>query len=144
KNYSNHDLAELDLVELIEVVWSKKYKIIGVTLFALVASFILLGFVNKEYSSNTILAPAFDETTQGMGLNGSELGGLASLAGFNLSQNQIDPSQLALSVLTSRKFLVEFIKENDLAPILLAGDSYDLDALQYEFDKEVFDPEANE
>lgn len=141
-NLRDRDLSEVNLVELFDYLWKRKLIILIVVAVAFLSSYFISGNLNKKYTSNVLLAPASEQESSNMGLNAPELGGLASLAGLNVGNRRVDPSQLALSILLSRKFLINFIKENELAPFLVAAESYNEDLSEFNFNREIYDPET--
>jgi uncharacterized protein involved in exopolysaccharide biosynthesis len=105
----------LDLAEIWSVVRLKKWWISGICL--LVVS-VVLGYVfttDNWYKAQVLLRLADSRPTQGLSSQLSGLGGLASLAGLNVSSgSNAEP----LAVLTSREFTSSFITELDLLPVL--------------------------
>lgn len=76
----------------------------------------------------------------GLGGIGSQLGGLASLAGVNLSSmGAVDKTDLALELLKSKQFIGEFIAANNMLIPLMAAKSYDLTSKQFVIDDEIYD-----
>ena len=104
-----HD-DEIDLLELIKVLWDEKRKIIAITAVALFISVIYSLSQPNIYHSEALLAPAGDEGSGGISKLAGQFGGLASLAGVSLPENGVNKSDLALEVLKSRKFVREFVE----------------------------------
>lgn len=70
------------------------------------------------YRSETLLA-FNDEKMSGLNLGGaaSQLGGLASLAGINIGGSESE-KEIAVALLTSRRFLEAFVEDHQLLPVL--------------------------
>ena len=104
---------EIDLIELVKVVWSRRWFIAKVT-GVFVALGLLIAFTSpKEYETSCTLIP---EAMGGDGNLGGSLGGLASLAGINLGGlpggvgGSINPG-LYRSVARSTPFLISLMNE---------------------------------
>ena len=115
----SEDLDEtIDLQALLARIAAKRWWMISSVVLC-TALFGAMAFrMPPIYRVATILAPASSERSAGLaGLGGSELGGLASLAGLNLGPRDADTEQ-ALAVLRSREFTERFITEKSLMPKL--------------------------
>ncbi|WP_075352121.1 Wzz/FepE/Etk N-terminal domain-containing protein [Algoriphagus marinus] len=80
ENTSKISFAEIDLISLAIIVWKKRKVVLMITF-----AFAFLGIVTaliapKEFSATATFIPQMDESAK----SGASLGGLASLAGFNL------------------------------------------------------------
>lgn len=135
---------EIDLRELFSVIWQGKWLIAGVTLVFAVASVVIALMLPNIYKSEALLAPASEEQGAG-GLAGlaSQFGGLASMAGINLSGNNVtDKTQLAIEVLKSRQFLGEFIEKHQILPELMAVDKWSMADNTLSFDPDIYVQES--
>jgi len=125
--YGQYEEDEIDLLAYWNVIWKKKWLIVGVSvLVAVLAAGISLTMPNV-YRAEALLAPVGAEGAKGGssllgGLGG--LGGLASLAGVSLGGGGSTEENLA--VLKSREFIWKFVKDENLMPILFA-DEWDTD-----------------
>ena len=118
----NYADDEIDLRELWQAIWCRKWSIIAITA---VVSFMALFFAlnaKNYYKAEVVLAPAQSGGKSG-GLG--QLGGLASLAGISMGGGG-GSSDTAIAILQSRQYGERFIKENDLKPLLFA-DSWDVE-----------------
>jgi len=106
---------EIDLLELWNTLWSKRVFIAKVTGTSMVLALIYALLSPVTYKAETIIVSASETQNTASSLT-AQLGGLASLAGVNLGGDQSTDTTLA--ILKSRTFLVDFVKENHLAPIL--------------------------
>ncbi|WP_394134988.1 Wzz/FepE/Etk N-terminal domain-containing protein [Shewanella algae] len=135
---------EIDLRELFSVIWQGKWLIAGVTLVFAIASVAIALMLPNIYKSEALLAPASEEQGAG-GLAGlaSQFGGLASMAGINLSSNNVtDKTQLAIEVLKSRQFIGEFIEKHQILPELMAVDKWNMVDNTLSFDQDVYVQES--
>jgi len=109
---------EVTLFDLWRVVWGGKYLIVLITgLFTAIAVVYAL-FATEWYRADALLVPA---DGQSMSEIDSQLGGLASLAGFRLGGGSGDSSE-AIAILRSRAFAREFILEFELISIFLQNE----------------------
>lgn len=110
------DEDEIDLAELWAALMKRKKLIaqitVVITLFAVLYSLTL----KNQFKSEALLAPT---TAQSGGSKlASQFGGLASLAGVSLPGSGGDATEEALAILKSRKFIVQYLKQNQIKPIL--------------------------
>ncbi|MEP4535153.1 MAG: Wzz/FepE/Etk N-terminal domain-containing protein [Cyclobacteriaceae bacterium] len=104
---------EIDLIELVKVIWSKRW-FIGKVTSVFMALGLLIAFTSpKEYETSCILIP---EAMDGGGGSLGSLGGLASLAGIDVgglsggSSSTINPG-LYRSVAQSTPFLLTLMSQ---------------------------------
>lgn len=100
------------------LLWTFKYRIFAFSLITAVVGAAYSYSLPNVYESQSVLLPS--------GLNDSgdlskKLGGLASIAGVNLSNSGGDDKlNIALQLLKSRAFLLEFAKNNNLDKLYFA------------------------
>lgn len=110
----------IDLLELWNTVWHQRKRIFISVFIAAVLSIIISLLLPNYYKAEVLLAPVTDEDSKGLSSALGSLGGLASLAGISVGSGT--NSEESLSVLTSKKFIWEFINDIGLMPILFADD----------------------
>ena len=133
---------EVDLGELLAVLWAGKKIIVVVTaVFALVSVIYALSIAN-EYKATAVISPSQGSGSSMLGSMSSQLGGLASLAGINVGGNSGGESERALEIMKSQSFIVEFIEKNDLAVPLMAVYGWDRISDQLEIDADLFNSET--
>lgn len=112
RNNAPYDDDEIDLAELWAALYKRKIMILGLAagLAVLVAIYSLT--LPNQYKASALLAPASGDG--GGGGLASQYGGLASLAGISLPKGSTSTAQTAMAVMQTRKFLSEFIAENQL------------------------------
>jgi uncharacterized protein involved in exopolysaccharide biosynthesis len=104
---------EIDLMEVGALVWSSRLLVLIVTMISTSVG-LAYAFLSTEWFRSEIVMVAADRKSAPAGLG--QLGGLASLAGINLSSGG-NPEPVA--VLKSRAFAESFITQMTLVPILL-------------------------
>ncbi|MBU2224854.1 MAG: LPS O-antigen length regulator [Gammaproteobacteria bacterium] len=130
---------QINLVSIVKELWRFKW-LVFITMFitAAVAVYAALQMPNI-YRTTTVLAPA-TEKKAGLGGLGSQLGGLASLAGVSLSgAGGVDKTDLAVELLKSKQFLSQFIQDNQLLLPLMAAKGWDLQTERFILDADVYD-----
>ena len=131
---------EIDLLQLIEVLWKKKIFIILVTsIFAIFSVFYALSLKNIYKSEAIVHIP---ESEGGETLSG--IGGLASMAGINISPRGMAKSAIAIETIKSRAFLKHLISFENVLPELMAPEKYDSELRKTVFDKQVYDEKTSE
>ncbi len=134
---------EIDLRELIGILWADKIKIIAITAIFAVVSVIYSMSIPNQYKATVLLAPA--QADDG-GLSGTlgQLGGLASLAGVNISGGEISESQIAQEILRSWSFVEDFIADNDLAVEVYAAEGWSRESNELKINQDAYDSESKE
>lgn len=118
------ELEEVRLGDLIRIAWHRKWLIVFTTIGFGVAGAILTQVVPKKYSATIVVDPVTNSSglsqMGGFSSIASEFGGLASLVGLHIGQeNSMRADTLAF--LQSRELTEKFIADNNLLPILYAG-----------------------
>ncbi len=132
---------ELDIRELVTVLWNGKWLIIAITfVFGLSSVFYSLSLPNI-YRSETIVAPSEESKGGGLANISSQFGGLASLAGINLGASGVDRTTIALEILKSRAFITKLVKKYEILPEIMAVKSWSPE-IGLEFDENLYDPET--
>lgn len=110
----------IDIIAIIRVMWLYRYAIgVASIIFALLA--VIVALTAKEiFRAEVVVTQVHDSALAGSvgGLAG-QLGGLASLAGVQLAGGGGDAN--ALGVLASQHLIEEFIKQQNLVPLLTEG-----------------------
>jgi uncharacterized protein involved in exopolysaccharide biosynthesis len=132
---------EIDLRELIAVLWAEKRLIVAVTAFFAIASVVFALLQTNIYRAEAVLAPA--DTEQSSGGLAAQFGGAAALLGVNVGNGAGNAISTALATLRSRQFLGRFIDENALLVPLFAS-SWDADSLTSIVDEDVYDVNTGE
>jgi LPS O-antigen subunit length determinant protein (WzzB/FepE family) len=108
----------IDVVAIISLMWRYRYFIISVSILGgLVAAYIALT-AREVFRAEVVVTEVHDNGLSDEKGLGGQLGGLASLAGLNLGPGGGDPS--VQGVLASRHLIEEFIKRQELVPLLTA------------------------
>lgn len=119
--YGYPEEEEIDLIELWQILWKRRLLIISVTLLCGFASAAISLLMPNVYRAEVLLSPVAEEGSKtGIASALGGLGGLASLAGVSLGAGSSVEESLA--VLKSRKFVWQFINQNQLMPQLFADD----------------------
>jgi uncharacterized protein involved in exopolysaccharide biosynthesis len=135
---TNDQYDEIDLRELLGVLWANKIKIIGVTAVFAVVSVIYALSVPNQYKASALLAPA---QQQSGGLSGAlgQLGGLASLAGVSIGGGDSSEAEVAQEIMKSWSFIEGFIADHDLAVEVYAAEGWSRESNQLKFDNDVYE-----
>lgn len=113
----DHEAEEFDLNALMRLWWQQRRLM---TVFSLIGAILvgILAFTSKPvFRAEAVVTEARDRGNGGLASLGSQLGGLASLAGLGLGGNLGGNAQYA-AILESRNLSEEFIKRNGLLPEL--------------------------
>ncbi len=112
------DDDEIDLFELWDMLWEGRWFVVVAGAFCTIAAVIIALRATPIYESRVTMVPAEQNTASG-GLSAlaGQFGGLASMAGINLGGGGGQIST-AVAILNSFAFKAEFIKDNNLMPVL--------------------------
>lgn len=114
---------EVTLRDLILAVWAGRWLVLILTILTTVAAGAAALLLPKEYEAATVISPVSSTNTPGQGGGSlssliSQFGGLASLAGLSISEDAKKAESLA--VLQSESLTEQYIRQNNLLPILFA------------------------
>lgn len=119
-DYSDQE-NEINLFALWETLLTAKVTLVLVTLCCLAAATAAAFLLPVKYQSTLTASFADDgKSTGGLGALAGQFGGLADLAGVNLSSGGSSRDS-ALAYLKSRVFIEGFIDENKLLPVIFAN-----------------------
>ncbi len=134
---------EIDLAELWRAIWAGKFIIIAITFVFAVASVFYALSKPDVYKASVLLSPVSSKGgSGGLGALTGQFGGLASLAGINLSGGGGDQTSIALATLESRSFIENFIKKHDLLVPLMAAKKWDRATDSLILDEELYDEKS--
>lgn len=133
---------EIELREFFRVLWRKKWLIIGIVILFAVAGVVYSLSLPNIYKSEGVYAPAQKEA--GDGRMAGQLGGLASLAGVNLSSGISSDIDQAIALITSWPFLEYVVVKHDLKPIIMGVEGWDRETNEPIWDDEIYDPLAKQ
>jgi hypothetical protein len=131
-----------DLGKFIGYLISKwKWFILFGLSFAVVFAVVSLQMPDK-YTSEVLLADADSSSGNMDGLAG-QLGGLASFAGININEGK-QKKLIALQILQSRQFLIDFVKVNKLEAFLIAVERWDKESDTLIYNDNIFSQDSQE
>lgn len=139
-NFVDKNEKEIDLKELFTVLWGGKWLIVSVTsIFSIIAIIYSLSLPNV-YQSRAILSPVGDSGGGGLNQVMKNYGGLASLAGVNLSSADASSNSVkALEKLNTLSFFENNIMPNIFLPDLMAFDSWDASNNKIIYNTDIYD-----
>ena len=113
----------VSLREFLLFIWRSRWVALAAGVLCAIAAAVAALVVTPEYTASVVMLPvsARGGSLDLGGASGSELSGLASLAGISLGgSNQIKTE--ALATLESEILTERYIRQNDLLPILFSND----------------------
>ncbi|MGL4466018.1 MAG: Wzz/FepE/Etk N-terminal domain-containing protein [Plesiomonas shigelloides] len=130
---------EIDLRELFAALWRGKWWIVASTLVGAGIAVIFALSQPNIYRSEALLAPSTEPQGGGLAAMAAQFGGLASLAGVNLSGGGSDKTAIAVEIGKSRQFLSHFIRQHQLEVPLMAVTKADKATGELVIDEDVYD-----
>jgi LPS O-antigen subunit length determinant protein (WzzB/FepE family) len=119
---------------------NQKWMLITVTAFFL-ASSIFIFFTPNTYKSSALLSIVDDTEAGGSGFQtmATRYGGLASIAGVSLGQDNDSKTDFVIATIRSRNFFEHLVNTLDILPSLLAARSYDAKTKTLILDEDMYD-----
>ena len=116
----------IDLGEVWRIIWWGKWKIISMTLIITACTIYYSLSIADEYESTAILIPSSSSGTSAISKLAGQFGGLASLAGVDLSRGKSgDKTTIAIELIKTWGFLESFIEANGLEIEVFAVKGWD-------------------
>ncbi|AWL11243.1 hypothetical protein HMF8227_00747 [Saliniradius amylolyticus] len=139
---SNSDSLDYSIRTLFYYLIRRWVYLLGIPFLISVGTAMWTLSLPNVYRSEALVAPSQNQSGELSSVTG-QLGGLASMAGISLGgKGAVDKVSLALETLTSRSFLLNFIKENELEVVLIAGEYWDDRERELVINKEIYDVET--
>lgn len=127
--------------ELIDHVIKDLWLIVCITLVGAFISVLVALWIPNKYTSYALLAPS-DSGSGGLSGLMRQYGGLASIAGVDIGGGeQSGKSELAVELLSSRKFSDYIVEKYKLRPALLAPKKWERDTNTLLFDEKLYNKE---
>ena len=140
ENSSSIVIEEIDLVEVLGVVWRGRLFVACVIVISGIASFFFFNSVPNEYKSTAILMPTSQSSSGSLSRLASQLGGIAPLIGVQM-QGSENKSLIALELMKTWGFLESFIERNKLQVEVYGVIGWDESKNELVIDKSLYDVE---
>ncbi|WP_172439700.1 Wzz/FepE/Etk N-terminal domain-containing protein [Pseudoalteromonas piscicida] len=134
--------AEISNLAIARYLLAQKMWILTPTFLIAVLSVIIVLMLPNIYRSDALLIPNSQTDSTLSGGLGSNLGGLASLAGLDLDSGESESVSIAIEVMKSRKFIHYFIEKYELEAVLFATTGWNRETNSLIFDREVYSTES--
>jgi uncharacterized protein involved in exopolysaccharide biosynthesis len=129
--------------DLLLVAKKEKVTLFLVIVLSFIISVAIAISLPNIYRSETIVMANDQSSPNGLlGSLSGQFGGLASLAGINLSSGGTDRTGYALEVIKSKEFLYQFIESYKIKLAIMAADRWEPSTNTLIFDKDVYDEES--
>lgn len=138
KNNNNISDKEIDLKQMFTILWKSKVYLFSIISIFTIAALIYSFSLPNIYKSKALLSPVGEQSA--IGSSSRSLGGIASLAGINLSPDANGNNSVkALDKLNSLSFFANNILPNIYLPDLMAIKSWNAATNTIVYDKNLFD-----
>ena len=132
---------EIDLNDLLKIIWHNKFKVISLSLLAMLLSLVISLSVSNIYTSTAILKPKNAENS--MPPSFGQLSSFASLGGIDLNSKNITKSDEAITRIKSFEFFSNNFIPNIRLENLVALDSWSYTNNQYTYNNDIYLPESD-
>lgn len=136
------DQGEIDILLIWNTFTQHFWMVSGVFIFTCILSVLVALSLPVKYSSFAVLAPANSNKSSGLSSLSSRFGGLASIAGIGLP-NQESKVDIAIEVARTWGFVEKFIVDHELEADLMAVSSWDSEENKLLYNEKTFDPNTN-
>lgn len=140
-NLSN--FRNIDFLMLIKLLVGHKFKNLAIILFFLICAVVYALSLPNVYKSEALYTSSSSNEQGALAGLASQFGGLAALGGINLGGSADEQIGIALEVLQSRKFLIEFINKHEIKKPLFAWEKWDIVNNEPIYDESVYDTKNN-
>jgi hypothetical protein len=130
------------MIEFIKDVIRFKWLVVMLVIIFFAGSIFFALITPNEFKAEAMLVPANDDSQSNLGL-GSQLGGLASLAGLSAGNSANDKVGLAKELLNDWYFVDSFIKNNNIKADILAVQGWDSATNKLLYDDDLYDSNTN-
>ena len=134
-NTVNSNVDEIDLRQLLDAIWQGKWVVVILTVTFSIASIAYSLSLPDIYKSRALLSTV-DSDSSSNAMN--SIGGLASIAGINLSAQVGGNTTKAITKLNTLSFFKENILPNIFLPDLMAIETWDAKSNTIYYDKSSF------
>ena len=135
---------EIDLRDLVPVIWRGKWLILAITLVFAMSSLMYAISLPNIYKSEALLAPVKQKSSSGgLAALAGQFGGLASMAGIELGESSSGSTQIAIEIMKSRKFISSFIEKHSILVQLMALKNWNIENNSLIFNDELYDVKNN-
>lgn len=139
--------SEEGIINVAAVIASIRQRSMPILLATVVVGMTTFGWMltlPDQYRAEVHLISTNSDDQLSFGSVGGDLGGIASLAGFDSrlgSDSRLD--RLALDVIKTQSFAADFLSgQTDLIPLLIAVEGWDLESSEVVFDESLYSPET--
>ena len=126
---------EIDLRELLQVVWEGKKLIILITSIVAISAVVFSLMLTNFYRSESVLVARQSQDSGAL----SQFSGLASLAGVGLPSSGGDGVIGVMELIKSREFVKHLMTFENVLPSMMAAKSYDAASQELYFDPKIYD-----
>ena len=129
-NLNDPSFFEMNLRELIDILWNSKGIIILITSAFAILSVVYALSLTNIYRSDSVLVGTGSQEVSPL----SQYAGLASRAGFQLPSSGADAVIETIEMIQSRAFVKHLLTFENVLPALMATESYDAASQELNFD----------
>lgn len=140
----NRNEDEVQIGEIVSAIWRGKWVVIFISLLFSVASVFYALSIPDEYTSTSLLSPSSNPGGSSVSKLSSSLGGVAALAGVNLSSGDGgDKVTVSIALLKTWGFIEGFIEKNNIEVELFAVRGWDRAVNRLIIDELLYDEESS-
>lgn len=130
---------EIGFEELLKLLLENSKTLFWGTVISAIVSIAIALSLPNFYRAEVVLAANNAGSSSSLTRMASQLGGLASLAGINLSNDNANKTNIAIEIIKSWNFAESFIFSNDIAPEVFAVESWSRLSDKLNFDDSLYD-----
>ncbi|MCW9027655.1 MAG: Wzz/FepE/Etk N-terminal domain-containing protein [Kangiella sp.] len=144
QNKYQYQEDEIDIRELFAILWKGKWLILSITFIFAIASVGIALWLPNEYKATVVVQAAEKNDSGKLASLAGSFGGLASLAGIDLSSSSATEEVIAVEIIQSWGFIEDFIKRHDISVPVFAATGWDESNNKLIIDEDVFNTQKNQ
>lgn len=122
KSADNASNGDISIKYLLRALWFSRWLVLTSFILILTTSVAIVLKIPNTYKATVLLMPNGDNSS--LSIPG-QLGSLAALAGVNVGTGGNEKTVLALEIVKSKQFLIEFIQQENIKPEIIAAEGWD-------------------
>lgn len=133
---------DINLIELIKDIFSKKIVVLSFIIFFVAISLCISLFIKDKYTSTALIKLSNQGDSPSFSSLSSQYGGIASLAGLSLPSSGENQEEYVIEFIKSKDFLKHLLNFEDVKINLFAIKSFDKKTKTVEYDPSIYDSKS--
>jgi uncharacterized protein involved in exopolysaccharide biosynthesis len=133
--------SEISVTYVLKAIWFSRWVFSVIFAVCLGISIYVVIQLPNIYKSSVLLMPNGDSSSLSMP---GQLGNLAALAGVDVGGGGNEKTVLALEIMKSKQFIIEFIKAENIKPQIIAAENWNYNTGEIKYALDLYDPKKEQ